>query len=128
MNKEYFAKIIAKDVQSLQIISACCSKAKIKISDIKYLKKNKIFLFSMRRISKEDKINKEINSICKFEYVDMVKSINIDQKNLDRILELITIEPFKMNQNYNITLLFKNNEIITLNTEIIEATLEDQNK
>ena len=43
MNKKYLARIIANDNEGLQMISACCSGAKIKISNIKYLKSNKIF-------------------------------------------------------------------------------------
>ena len=33
MKKNYLAKIIAKDPEGLQLISACCFKAKIKIED-----------------------------------------------------------------------------------------------
>ena len=44
MEKKYLAKIIANDNEGLQTISACCSGAKIKISNIKYLQSNKIFL------------------------------------------------------------------------------------
>ena len=48
MEKKYLAKIIANDNEGLQIISACCSGAKIKISNIKYLKLSKIFLISLK--------------------------------------------------------------------------------
>ena len=37
MNKSYLKKIIAKDSNGLQMISACCSGAIVKISDMKYL-------------------------------------------------------------------------------------------
>ena len=127
--KEYFAKIIAKDSQGLQLISACCSEAKVKIEDIKFLKNNNIFLLSLERFSREkDRNNEKINSICKFEFVDDVKSKNIDQNNRDKILELLAISLFKKGKNYEITLLFQDNAFITLSTEIIEVTLEDQNK
>ena len=36
MDKKYLAKIIATDNEGLQMISACCSGAKVKISDIKF--------------------------------------------------------------------------------------------
>ena len=49
MNKKYLAKIIATDNEGLQMISACCSGAKVKISDIKYLASNKVFLLSIER-------------------------------------------------------------------------------
>ena len=80
MDKKYLAKIIAKDNQGLKIISAFCSGSKIKISNLKYLKKNQIFLVFLERYKKEDKKNKQkINSVCKFEFVENVKSKNINQ-------------------------------------------------
>ena len=129
MNKGYLAKIIAKDSQGLQLISACCSEAKIKVDEIKFLKKNKILLLSLERFNREkNKNNEKVNSICKFEFVDTVKSKNIDQYNKDIILELLTISLFKKGENFEITLLFQDNAFITMSTEIIEVTLEDQNK
>ena len=83
MDKEYLAKIIAKESQGLQLISACCFEAKVKIDEIKFLKKNNIFLISVERFNREkNKNNEKINSICKFEFVDDVKSKNIDQNNI----------------------------------------------
>ena len=127
MNKNYLAKIIAKDNNGLNLISACCSGAKVRIKDIKFLKKNKIFLFFLERFKKEeDKNSEKINSICKFEFIEEVKSKNINQESDEVIIELLAIDILKRNQIYEITLLFKNNAFITLFTEIIEVTLEDQ--
>jgi len=129
MIKRYLAKIIAKDSQGLQLISAYCAGAKVKITELKYLPKNKIFLLSLERLSKEsDNNNFKINSICKFEFVDSVKSKNVNQNNLNLALELFTIDLLKNKENYEINLIFSNNAYITLSTEIVEATLEDQNK
>ena len=129
MNKSYLKKIIEKDSNGLQMISACCSGAIVKISDMKYLKKNKIFLFFLERFKKEEeKSNEKISSICKFEFIDNVKSKNIDQLNDKLILELLAIDILKKNQIIEINLLFNNKAFITLFTEIIEVTLEDQNK
>jgi hypothetical protein len=129
MIKRYLAKIIAKDSQGLQLISAYCAGAKVKIAEIKYLPKNKIFLLSLERLSKEsDNNNFKINSICKFEFVDSVKSKNVNQNDLNLALELFTIDLLKNKENYEINLIFSNNAYITLSTEIVEATLEDQNK
>jgi len=129
MDKKYFSKIIANDNEGLQMISACCAGAEIKVSEIKYLQKNKVFLLSLNRtkIETEDE-SKKINSICKFEFVDNVKSKNIKQDDVDQKLELITMDYLKKNDNYEISLIFTNNAYITLSTEIIEATLDDQNK
>ena len=42
------------------------------------------------------------------------------------ILKLLAINIFKKEYNFEITLLFSKNRFITLSTEVIEATLEDQ--
>ena len=129
MTNKFFKKIIAQSPQDLQIISACCSEAKIKLENIKYLPINKIFLISIERLNKESKKkNEKINSIIKFEFIDSSKSINIDQNDPNLLLELLAINLFKRESNFEITLLFSNNGIITLSTEIIEVTLEDQKK
>ena len=126
MNKKYLAKIIATDNEGLQMISACCSGAKVKIADIKYLKSNKIFLISIERTKVEsDQEGKKINSICKFDFVDRVKSKNIDQKNKDLVLELIGIDYLKNKDDYEINLMFSDNIHISLMTETIEVKLED---
>ena len=124
MRNKFFKKIIARSSDDLQFISAYCSNSSVKINNIKYLKKNKIFLILLERINQEKK-NQKISSILKFEFVDSSKSKNINQKNDKILLKLIAIKLFKVKKNYEITLLFSNNAIINLSAEIIEATLED---
>ena len=53
---------------------------------------------------------------------------NLDQNHKDLILELIAIEILKNQEKFEINLIFNNNSCITLFTEIVEVTLEDQNK
>ena len=126
---KYLAKIIANDQEGLQMISACISGSKTKVSDIKYLASSKVFLISVVRTKVEsDQINKKINSICRFDFVDNVKSKNIDQFNEDKTLDLIGIDYLKNNDDYEINLIFNNNKHIILNTETIEVRLEDQNE
>ena len=128
MDKKYLAQIIATDNQGLQMISAYSSGAKVKVSDIKYLGSNKVFLISIERTKlEEDQKDKIINSICRFDFVDKVKSKNIDQNDNKLILELIAIDYMKNKNNYEINLIFKNNAHIALTTEAIEVRLEDQN-
>ncbi len=128
MNK-YLAKIIASDQEGLQMISACSSGAKVKIADIKYLASNKVFLLSIERTKVEsDKEDKKINSICRFDFVDKVRSKNIDQSNQETVLELIGIDYLKNNDVYEINLIFNNNSHIALTAETIEARLEDQSE
>ena len=129
MSGQYLKKIIAKSTDDLQFISACCYQAKVKISDIKYLPKNKIFIISLERYNRETEEKKsKINSIIKFEFIESTKSKKIDQNDPDLILELLAIDIFKKNFKYEIVLLFSNNKIINLNAEVIEITLEDQIK
>ena len=98
-----------------------------KISDIKFLKSNKIFLLSVERTKVESgEEYKKVNSICKFDFVDRVKSKNIDQKNKDFLLELIGINYLKNKDDHEINLIFNNNSHISLTTDTIEVRLEDQ--
>ena len=129
MDKKYLAQIIATDYEGLQMISACTAGAKVKVADIKYLKSNKVFLLSIERTKIEtDQESKKVNSICRFDFVDKVKSKNIDQKNNEVALELIAIDYLKNKDEYEINLIFDNNAHIALTTETIEVRLEDQNK
>ena len=128
MNK-YLAKIIATDKEGLQMISACSSGAKVKVSDIKYLESNKVFLLSIERIKVENENeDKKVNSICRFDFVDKVKSKNIDQSNQELVLELVGIDYLKNNDVYEINLFFSNNAHIALTAETIEVILEDQSE
>ena len=128
MNK-YFAKIIAIDQEGLQMISACSSGGKVKVSGIKYLASNKVFLLSIERIKVENENeNKRVNSICRFDFIDKVKSKNIDQSNQENILELVGIDYLKNNNDYEINIIFNNNAHIVLSSETIEVRLEDQSE
>tara|TARA_Y100000992_G_scaffold281521_1_gene229337 strand:- start:673 stop:1059 length:387 start_codon:yes stop_codon:yes gene_type:complete len=127
MKKKYLAKIIATDYDGLQMISACSAGSKVKVGDIKYLSNNKVFLLSIERVKVEsEEKNVKINSICRFDFVDKVKSKNIDQKNVELILELVAIDYMKNKEDYEINLIFNNNAYISLTTETIEVRLEDQ--
>jgi hypothetical protein len=129
MDKKYLAQIIATDNEGLQMISACTAGAKVKVADIKYLASNKVFLLSIERTKIEtDQEDKKVNSICRFDFVDKVKSKNIDQKNDDLALDLIAIDYLKYKDDYEINLIFDNNAHIALTTETIEVRLEDQNE
>ena len=126
MTEKFLKKIIAQSPNDLKIISALCSESYVKQSDIKYLKYNKVFLISLHRISKENSdVKQKLNSIIKFEFIEDCKSKNIDQNNKENILQLLVVDLFKKNDKYEMVLLFKNNEVITLTAEVVEVTLED---
>ena len=124
---KYLAKIIASDQEGLQMISACSAGAKVKIAGIKYLASNKVFLISIERTKIEtNQEDKKINSICRFDFIEKVRSKNIDQSNQEMVLELIGIDYLKNNDDYEINLIFNNNAYIALTSETIEVRLEDQ--
>ena len=128
MNK-YLAKIIANDQEGLQLISAYSAGARVKVADIKYLASNKVFLLSVERnkIETNEEL-KKVNSVCRFDFVDKVRSKNIDQLNQEIVLELVGIDYLKNNHDYEINLIFKDNAHIVLTTDTIEVRLEDQNE
>ena len=126
---KYLAKIIAGDLEGLRMISACSSGAKVKISDIKYLASNKVFLLSVERIKVENENeDKKVNSILRFDFVEKSRSKNVDQSDQEAVLELVGIDYLKNNDVYEINLIFNNNAHIALTTETIEARLEDQSE
>ena len=124
MSKKYLAKILARDINGLNIISLHVHKAIVKISEIKYLKENKMFIISMKRNSVKEE-NKKVLSVCKFEFIDEAKSRKINQLYINKELEILAINVTKNIDNYNFNLLFSNNGLITLSSETIEITLED---
>ena len=125
MSKKYLAKILARDLNGLNVISLYCHKSILKISDIKFLKENKIFLLSLQRNSIKTKNKNKVLSICKFEFIDQAKSKNINQYSLKEDLSLLAIDTIKTKKGFEFNLLFSNNGFITLSSEIIEVTLED---
>ena len=126
---EYRPQIIASDLDGLQVVSACSTGAKVRVSDIKFLLSNKVFLLSNERTKIEtDQEDKHINSILRFDNVLKVKSKNINQNNKDLVIELMAIDYLKNNNDYEINLMFENNAHISLVVEALEILLEDQNK
>ena len=125
MSKKYLAKILARDLNGLNLISLYCHKSILKVSDIKFLKKNKIFLLSLQRNSIKTKNKNKVLSICKFEFIDQARSKNINQYSSKKDLSLLAIDTIKTKKGYEFNLLFSNNGFITLSSEIIEVTLED---
>ena len=126
---KYLAKILGNDPESLQMIAALSSGATVKVSDIKYLSSNKVFLLSIERMNKEkEQDDNKINSILRFDFITQSKSKNIDQSKQEMILELLSIDYLKNKDDYEINLIFSNNAHIVLSTEALEIRLEDQSE
>ena len=71
-------------------------------------------------------VSKLINSILRFDFIEAVKSKNINQENENLTLELLAINMLKNKEKFEINLLFNDRSCITLSTEIVEVILEDQ--
>ena len=132
MSKKFLKKIIAQSPEDLQIISACCSEAKVKLNDIKYLPSNKIFFLSLSRLNiEEENKEKSINSVVKFEFVQSSKSKNIDQNNVDLVLELLAIDIFKRDHNFesgtpeSFNVMIKELRSLGLNIDFKKSVKED---
>ena len=117
MENKFISKVIARDIEGLNLISAYCHNSKVKIENIKYLKNNHILLLLLQRPNNEKSGKKQFReSICKFEFIDSVKSKNINQNNPQLSINLVTINIYKKEKNFEISLIFSNNEYITLTT------------
>ena len=123
----------AIDTDELKIISTILQDGLIEVNDIKYLPSIRSFFLMITRFMWEEKIvnkvDQRIKAVLSFEDVLSVYSKNIDQLNKNKTLELVTFNYFPNNsKNIEIELLFKNDAIIKLETEIIKCKLQDQGK
>ena len=125
-------KLIGKNIEDLKTISAYCQDSIVKIKDLAFLKKNKIFIMMLSRFMWEDiekgvfRQNKRIRCAIKFEGILKVKSRKINQKNRNKRLECLTINCNEiLSKNYEINFFFAGGSIITLISESIEVVMND---
>ena len=125
-------KLIGKNIEDLQVISAYCQDSVVKLKDIIFLKKNRTFVMMLNRFMWEDaekgafRQNKRIRCALKFDEVLEVKSKKINQKNKNRLLECLAIKCNEtVNNNYEIIFFFAGGSIITLISEFIEVVMND---
>ena len=125
-------KLIGKNIEDLQVISAYCQDSVVKLKDIVFLKKNRTFVMMLNRFMWEDaekgafRQNKRIRCAIKFDEVLEVKSKKINQKNKNRLLECLAIKCNEtLNNNYEVKIFFAGGSIITLISEFIEVVMND---
>ena len=125
-------KLIGKNIEDLQVISAYCQDSVVKLKDIVFLKKNRTFVMMLNRFMWEDaekgafRQNKRIRCAIKFDEVLEVKSKKINQKKKNRLLECLAIKCNEtVNNNYEIIFFFAGGSIITLISEFIEVVMHD---
>ena len=126
-------KLHAIDTEELKIIATVLQDGLIEVRDVRYLPSVRTFVVMITRFMWEEKVisktNMRIKAVLLFKDVLAVYSKNIDQRDKSKVLELLTFNFFyNESKNIEIELLFNNDAIIKLETEIINSKLEDQGK
>ena len=124
-------KLNAIDTEELKIIATVLQDGLIEVNDVKYLPSIRTFIVMITRFMWEEKIvnktNNRTKAVLVFEDVLAVHSKNIDQMDKAKVLELLTFNfYYNKSKNIEIELLFKNDATIKLETEVVQAKLEDQ--
>ena len=124
-------KLNAIDTEELKIIATVLQDGLIEVSDVKYLPSIRTFIVMITRFMWEEKIvnktNNRTKAVLVFEDVLAVHSKNIDQMDKAKVLELLTFNFYNnKSKNIEIELLFNNDATIKLETELVQAKLEDQ--
>jgi len=124
-------KLNAIDTEELKIIATVLQDGLIEVNDVKYLPSIRTFIVMITRFMWEEKIvnktNNRTKAVLVFEDVLAVHSRNIDQMNKTKVLELLTFNfYYNKSKNIEIELLFNNDATIKLETEVVQAKLEDQ--
>ena len=128
-------KLIGKNQKDLKVISAYLQDSIVTVKDMVFLKQNRIFVMIVNRFMWEDiekgvfRKNKRTRCALRFEEVIEVKSININQKNKNKILECLTIKcSLFSDENYEIKIFFSGDSLITIITENIDVVVHDLGK
>lgn len=129
-------KLKAEDQEDLTIISAYLQDAVTVVGDFTFSAKERLFAMMLNRYQWEEQKKMgdcedgrcchRIRAGCHFANVLSVSTQNIPQKNKKHILELLAIEPLELeNGNIAIDLIFAADAVIRLETELIDASMQD---
>ena len=126
-------KLIALDSEDLQVISAHCQDAVLKIGDLHYFAAEQRFAITMNRFVWEqgERQKERRRSVLHFERVQGVSLKGLDLKNKDQVINLLAIlkagdGPSK-DEGETIDLVFSADKIVRLRVEVVEAQLTDMN-
>ena len=129
-------KLKAEDKEDLTIISAYLQDAVTVVGDFTFSPKERIFAMMVNRYQweeqkklgncKDGQCCQRIRTGCHFANVLSVSAQNIPQDNKKHILELLAVEPLELdNGNIAIDLIFAAEGLIRLETELIDASMQD---
>tara|TARA_B100000927_G_scaffold200570_1_gene162350 strand:- start:177 stop:599 length:423 start_codon:yes stop_codon:yes gene_type:complete len=124
MGSELKLKAFEKD--DLIIISSLCQDSIIKDHEYDYDEKSKRFAILMNRFCHESNDQKRIRTAIHFDYVENLKTKNINKDDKDETLVLLAIRFDETKKpSGSITLEFSGNKAINLSVENIEVFLTD---
>ena len=119
-------KLKAFDEDDLVIISSLCQDSIIKEHEYGYDKKSKRFAILMNRFCHESNDQQRIRTAIHFDYVENLKTRNINKDDRDETLVLLAIKFDETKKpSGSITLEFSGNKAINLLVENIEVFLTD---
>ena len=136
MTKENISKLklLAEDIEDLNVFSAYLQDSVIIANDIKFLPKTKKLICVFNRFMWEDaekgifRGNKRIRSALVFDNVLVVKSQGINPKKKTKILEFLAIKTEIKNNYFDIRLIFSGDSVLSVKAEEIDSSLEDFGK
>ena len=119
-------KLKAFDENDLIIISSLCQDSIIKDNEYDYDEKSKRFAILMNRFCHESNDQQRIRTAIHFDYVENLKTRNINKDDRDETLVLLAIKFDETKKpSGSITLEFSGNKAINLLVENIEVFLTD---
>lgn len=126
-------KLMALDAEDLEIISAHCQDAVLRLEDIGYVKKSRRFAIILNRFDWETALKtgkdhqlRRRRSALRFECVDQAEHINLKAKQKDHTLKLLAIKFEETNAPSGVlSLIFSGDCEIKLSVECIEVELND---
>lgn len=129
-------KLKAEDSEDLTIISAYLQDAVTVVGDFSYSPSSRIFALMLNRYQWEehkitedesgDKCCHRIRTGCHFENVIKVSAQHIPQNDKKHVLELLAMETRELDGgNIAIELIFSGDEVIRLEAELIDASMQD---
>jgi len=119
-------KLKAFDENDLIIISSLCQDSIIKDNEYDYDEKSKRFAILMNRFCHESNDQQRIRTAIHFDYVEKLRTKNINKDDKDETLVLLAIKFEETEKpSGSITLEFSGNKAINLLVENIEVFLTD---
>ena len=121
-------RLIARDAEDLQVISALIQDSVLPSSEISWLPAENRFALLINRFRWEgaSRSSERVQSVLVFDCVESVKTDSIDPTDKDQILSLLAIELTEQKDcQAQINIALAGNGDIRLNVECIEVILQD---